>query len=299
MATVLIPLPRADYDPSEVAVPWRVLTQAGHHILFATPDGQIAVADPLMLSGQGLDPWGWIPGLRRLPLFGLLLRAHSDARADHTQMLQAPAFRTPLRWDAVDPSAFDGLLLPGGHCARGMREYLESPVLQAYVAAFFAANKPVAAICYGVLLAARSKGADGRSALYGRRTTALTWALEKSAWSLTRITRFWDPNYYRTYMEQPGQPAGYMSVQQEVTRALASPGDFLDVPKDAAHYRRKTSGLARDNDGDDTPAFIVCDGHYLSARWPGDVHRFAHEFTTMVASISVAGTHVTSEMNPQ
>ena len=37
MATVLIPLPHTDYDPSEVAVPWRVLSQAGHRVVFATP----------------------------------------------------------------------------------------------------------------------------------------------------------------------------------------------------------------------------------------------------------------------
>jgi putative intracellular protease/amidase len=284
MATVLIPLPHFDYDPSEVAVPWRMLTEAGHRVVFATPDGHVAAADPIMLSGEGLDPWGWIPGLRHLPLFGLLLRANRDARRDHALLAQDKAFRAPLPWDAIDAAMFDGLLLPGGHCARGMRIYLESDKLKNLVAEFFAANKPVAAVCHGVLLAARTRRADGRSVLYGRRTTALTWALEKSAWSLTRITRFWDPHYYRTYSEQPGQPAGYMSVQQEVTRALADPADFLDVPNDAPHYRRKTSGLVRDSDQDDTPAFVVRDGNYLSARWPGDVHRFAREFAGMLAA---------------
>lgn len=284
MATVLIPLPHVDYDPSEVAVPWRVLTEAGHRVVFATPDGHIAAADPIMLSGEGLDLWGRIPGLLHLPLFGLLLRANRDARRDHALLAQDKAFRAPLHWDATDAAMFDGLLLPGGHCARGVRIYLESDKLKNLVATFFAADKPVAAVCHGVLLAARSRRADGRSVLYGRRTTALTWALEKSAWSLTRITRFWDPHYYRTYREQPGQPVGYMSVQQEVTRALADPADFLDVPKDAPHYRRKTSGLVRDSDKDDTPAFVVRDGNYLSARWPGDVHRFAREFACMLAT---------------
>ena len=283
MATVLIPLPNMDYDPSEVAVPWRVLTQAGHRIVFATPDGAIASADPIMLSGDGLDLWGWIPGLRQLPLFGRLLRANRDARNDHASLMRDEAFRSPLRWDAIDAAAFDGLLLPGGHCARGMRKYLESDLLKRLVAGFFASDKPVAAICHGVLLAARSRRDDGRSVLYGRRTTGLTWALEKSAWSLTRITRFWDPNYYRTYREKADQPPGYMSVEQEVSRVLADPADFLDVPKDAAHYWRKTSGLVRDNDADDTPAFVVRDGNYLSARWPGDVHRFAREFSDMLS----------------
>ncbi|GLQ48971.1 type 1 glutamine amidotransferase domain-containing protein [Dyella flava] len=284
MATVLIPLPHMDYDPSEVAVPWRVLTQAGHHVIFATPDGQIASADPIMLSGMGLDPWGWLPGVRRLPVFGLLLRANRDARRDHARLVQDVAFRSPLRWDAIDDNSYDALLLPGGHCARGMRSYLESERLKAVIAASFAADKPVAAICHGVLLVARTLGADGRSVLHRRRTTGLTWALEKSAWSLTRITRFWDPHYYRTYREEPGQPAGYMSVQQEVTRALADPADFLDVPKHAPHYWRKTSGMVRDSDGDDTPAFVVRDGNYLSARWPGDVHRFAQVFADMLSA---------------
>jgi hypothetical protein len=71
-------------------------------------------------------------------------------------------------------------------------------------------------------------------------------------------------------------------VQQEVTRALARPDDFLDVPRDAPHYRRKTSGLVRDSDTDATPAFVVRDGNYVSARWPGDVHRFAAEFAALL-----------------
>ncbi|WP_267226649.1 DJ-1/PfpI family protein [Dyella silvae] len=286
MATVLVPLPHQDFDPSEVAVPWRVLTAAGHKVVFATPDGQTASADPIMISGEGLDPWGFIPGLRKLTLFGRLLRANTDARRDYASLLMDANFNAPLPWDAIDPSHFDGLLLPGGHCARGVRIYLESTLLQNAVAAFFAADKPVAAICHGVVLAARSRGANGRSVLHGRRTTGLTWALEKSAWSLTRITRFWDPDYYRTYPDGPGQPVGYMSVQQEVTRALARPEDFLDVPRDAVHYRRKTSGLVRDTDTDDTPAFVVRDGNYVSARWPGDVHRFAREFAAMLESKS-------------
>jgi hypothetical protein len=90
--------------------------------------------------------------------------------------------------------------------------------------------------------------------LYGYRTTALTWALERSAWSLARVTRFWDPNYYRTYLEQDGQPDGFMSVQQEVTRALARAEDFIDVPATDPDYRRKTSGLQRDTIDDARPA---------------------------------------------
>src|SRR5580704_19244631 len=283
MARVLVPLPARDFDPSEAAVSWWVLTNARHAVHFATPDGRSAAADDMMLTGQGLDPWGAIPLLRRLPLVGLLMRANRAARQTYAEMIADPNYLAPQPWDAVDASKYDALLLPGGHRARGMREYLESEILQNLVVRFFEEEKPVAAICHGVLLAARSiSKRTGRSALSGYRTTALTWAFEKSAWSVARITRFWDPDYYRTYLEQGGQPTGFMSVQQEVTRALARPEDFCDVPREDPLYRRKTSGLARDTMDDETPAFVVCDRNYVSARWPGDIHTFAKTFSGML-----------------
>ncbi|MEW5315577.1 MAG: hypothetical protein WDW38_006996 [Sanguina aurantia] len=283
MAKILIPLPRNDVDPSEVAVSWQTLRADGHEISFATPDGHPASADSMMLDGVGLDPWGWIPGLRRFSLVGRFLRANRDARKAYAALRQDAAFGSPWRWDEIAAADYDALLLPGGHRARGMREYLESPLLQGLVSTFFADDKPVAAICHGVLLAARSRWpVTGVSVLFGRQTTALTWALEKKAWHTARITRFWDPDYYRTYSEARDQSDGYMSVQQEVTRALAGPADFMDVPARADDYRRKTSGMVRDSSRDASPAFVVRDGNYLSARWPGDVHTFASQFSAML-----------------
>ena len=283
MARVLVLLPARDFDPSEAAVGWRVLANAGHTVSFATPEGRPAVADEMMLTGKGLDPWGAIWLLRNLPLVGLLMRANRDARKAYAEMTVDPNYVAPQRWDAIDVSAFDALLLPGGHRARGMREYLESEILQRHVASFFDEEKPVAAICHGVLLAARSISKHtGRSVLWGYQTTALTWAFENSGWSVARVTRFWDPNYYRTYPEQNGQPKGFMSVQQEVTRALARPDDFCDVPKTDPDYRRKTSGLARDSRDDETPAFVVRDRNYVSARRPGDAHTFAKTLAGML-----------------
>jgi putative intracellular protease/amidase len=283
MAKVLIPLPRRDFDPSEVAISWSVLKRLGHSVAFATPDGRPGHADDMMLTGEGLDIWGFLPGLKRLVAIGRLMRANSAARNAYAAMEQDPAFKNPLPWRQVRRADFDGLLLPGGHRARGMREYLESEVLQKLVAEFFAAGLPVAAVCHGVLLAARSRAADGRSVLYGRRTTALTWTFERKAAQVGRVVRFWDPHYYRTYQDRPGEPKGFMSVQQEVTRELARPEDFVDVPPDASNYRRKTSGMVRDTSDDDSAAFVVRDGNYVSARWPGDVHTFAKTFAAMLA----------------
>jgi putative intracellular protease/amidase len=284
MAKVVIPIPARDFDPTEVAIPWRALTRPGHTVAFATPDGRPGQADEIMLTGVGLDPWGFIPGLKRLPLIGRALRARGDALQAYAEMTRDPRFQRPLSWDAVDAGAFDGLILPGGHRARGMTEYLESPAIQALVVAFFSAGKPVGAICHGVLVAARSLDpATGRSVLYGRKTTALTWSLERSAARLGGLVRFWDPHYYRTYRDGPGEPAGYMSVEQEVTRALESPTDFRDVPRDAPDHGRKTSGLARDTETDAAPAWVVRDGDYVSARWPGDAHLFARTFAGLLS----------------
>ncbi len=280
---MLIPIPELDFDPSEVAVSWRVLSDRGHRVRFATPGARPARGDDLMVSGRGLDPWGFVPGFSHLVGIGRLLRADARAREAYGELLRTPEFLSPMAWSDIDGNAFDGLLLPGGHRARGMRAYLESDVLQGVVVKAFADDTPVAAICHGVLLAARSVDpATGRSVLYGRRTTALTWALERRAWNVARFTRFWDPNYYRTYVESRGQPVGYMSVQHEVTRALARPGDFLDVAPGTPDAARKSSGRARDGIGDERPAFVVEDGRYISARWPGDVHTFAQRFSAIL-----------------
>ena len=284
MAVVLMPLPALDFDPTEVAVSWRVLSSAGHNVVFATPSGHRAQADELMITGRGLDPWGMVPGLDRLTLFGRVLRADARGRAAHAALLEDPGFRAPLHWGAARRSVFDALVLPGGHRARGMRDYLESPEVRRIVLDAFSAGKPVGAICHGVLAAARAiDPATEHSVLHGRQTTALTWELERRAWDLTRWTRWWDPNYYRTYMEEPLQRAGYTSVQQEVTRALAQPSDFLDVARGVPYYRRKRSGRARDTPTDDRPAWVVRDGAYVSARWPGDAHTFAKTMAEVLA----------------
>jgi putative intracellular protease/amidase len=276
VATVLIPIPDRDFDPTEVAVSWKVLTRSGHRVVFATESGTPGVADDIMVTGSGLDVWSALPLLGAVPLIGLALRANNAGRRAYRDMVHSKEFQHPIPWARATLDGVDALLLPGGHRARGMRSYIDSGILHRLVVEAFARELVVAAICHGVLLAARSVDpGTGRSVLYGRKTTALTWAMERLAWRLTRFTRFWDRDYYRTYTEEPGQPGGYMSVQSEVTRALEDPADFRDVVRGSPHWRLKSSGVARDTPTDSRPAFVVDDGNYVSARWPGDTHTFA------------------------
>ena len=280
MGTVLIPIPDRDFDPTEVAVSWWVLTRNGHRVIFATEAGAPGVADDIMVTGRGLDIWSALPLLGAIPLIGLTLRANKTGRDTYRDLVCSNEFQHPITWARATLDGVDGLLLPGGHRARGMRSYIDSDILHRLVVEAFARGLVVAAICHGVLLAARSiDPKTGRSVLYGRKTTALTWAMERLAWRLTRFTRFWDRDYYRTYTEEPGQPGGYMSVQSEVTRALEDPADFRDVARGSPHWWLKSSGMARDTPTDSRPAFVVDDGGYVSARWPGDTHTFATVFS--------------------
>ena len=60
--------------------------------------------------------------------------------------------------------------------------------------------------------------------------------------------------------------------------------DYLDVPSDAPNRTAKTNGRQRDSMHDDTPSFVVRDGNYVSARWPGDVHAFAKTMAGVIAA---------------
>jgi putative intracellular protease/amidase len=240
MSEILIAVPDTDFDTTEVAVPWRLATRRGHRVTFATEKGGAAPScDPLLLRGV---------------LFGQL-GAAEEAKAFYRDLERAPEFRNPIAWDAIAPSSFDALVLPGGH-APGMRQYLGSAALQAKVAAFWKLGRPVGAICHGVLVLARATDpATGASVLRDARTTCLPKYMERSAYLLTawKLGR-----YYRTY------PA---YVEDEVKAALADP---------ARQFERGPRVLtARGTATDDTPAFVVEDGRYVSARWPGDAYAFA------------------------
>ena len=249
MATILMPLPRRDFDPSETGIPWRVLGGRGHRFVVATPDGTPGEADPRMVTGAGLG------------LLAPVLKADKHGLAAYQALQASPEFRGPIAYDAIAATSVDAMLLPGGH-AKGMRDYLESPVLQQAVAATFAAGKPVGAICHGVVLAARSQATPGRSVLHGRRTTSLLRSQELLAWNLTRL---WLGDYYRTYPQ---------TVEDEVTAALARQADF----------ERGPNSFSRDTP-EKPDGFAVIDGTYVSARWPGDAHRFSLAFDGVLGSM--------------
>ena len=229
-------------------MPWKILHDAGLNICFATDSGRAGKCDQRMINGDGLG------------ILKPLLIAQKNAQLAYEEMLGNSAYQKPISYDDIDVDGFDGLLLPGGH-AKGIIPYLESTSLQKAIVGFFDADKPVGAVCHGVIAACRAQNPKtGKSVLYGRKTTALLKRQEMLAFQLTRINL---GDYYRTY------PA---TVEDEVIATLENRGDFSHGPMP----------LLRDDMDHLSRGFTVRDGNYLSARWPGDMYRFSLEFLAMM-----------------
>jgi protease I len=91
------------------------------------------------------------------------------------------------------------------------------------------------------------------------------------AWALTCV---YLGSYYRTYPT---------TVEDEVRAALANPDDFISGP----------TSISRDSPTRLSAGFTVRDGNYLSARWPGDAHRFASDFATIPDNLYPRGSRGT------
>jgi protease I len=239
MAHILFLLPQTEFDPTEVAVPWKAWSDAGHNITFATETGNAAVCDQITLTGKGL------------PILARSMVARQENRTLYDEMAKSAAYRSPKRWADVRADDYDAFHFPGGH-APGMKPYLESLEVRDIARGAFAANKPVAAICHGVVLLARA------GVLQGRKTTALNNKMEGLAVFLTKGAL---GNHYRTYPE---------SVEDEVRGLLGHSGDFDPGPT----IPRFASATKPD------VGFVVEDGNYVSARWPGDAWTLAKRMLT-------------------
>ncbi len=88
--------------------------------MFATPQGKKALPDIRMLNGNGLG------------VFKGVLQARKDAIDAGIEMQTSQSFGDPLKYNDIYVDSFDALLLPGGH-DKGVKEYLESEVLQGIV----------------------------------------------------------------------------------------------------------------------------------------------------------------------
>lgn len=236
-------------DPTEIAIPWKLLKEQGYEVVFSTPTGGKAKADEVMITGKGLGP------------FKGILRARKDARMAYAEMEEDQAFCAPTKYADLKESDFDAIFLPGGH-DKGVKEYLESKLLQDLIVQFFKSEKPVAGICHGIILIARSIDQEtGKSVIANYKTTSLLKTQELAAFNMTRI---WKGDYYLTYPET--------TVQEEVTSLLENEANFVEGPRP----------LFRDRMDNLKVGFVVRDRNYVSGRWPGDTYSLTTEFIKML-----------------
>jgi len=246
---ILIPLPSYGFDPTEAAIPWKLLSEQYFEIVFTTPNGEKSEGDRLMLKGEHLGIWK------------KLLAARQDAVDAYYGMETSVEFCNPIKYADAKEINFEGILLPGGH-DKGVKEYLESDILQQLIVDFFKIKKPVGAICHGVVLLAKSIDANSnKSVLYNYKTTALLKKQELTGYNLTRL---WLNDYYLTYPE--------LTVEDEVKSILSNPANFIEGPTPI--FKDTLDKLQR--------GFCVRDQNYVSARWTGDVYNFSLEYIKMV-----------------
>ncbi len=225
---ILIPLPNKDFDLTEVSVPWKLFKDKGYEVVFATENGEKGEVDPLLITGVIFGQLGAKP--KAIQIFRAL---EKDV-----------AFLNPILYTDIRVADYDLIHLPGGH-AKGMRQYLESKVLQQKVLEFYQADKIIGSICHGAIVLARTTDPKtGKSIVYNRVITGLIKRLEKLAYYITS----WKlGDYYKTYPEY---------VEDEVLRSLKTKEQF------------KRGGL------NSYKPFVCIDKNLITARWPEDAYLY-------------------------
>ena len=225
-------------------MPWRLLTAAR--------------------SRRAVRDRTWRPG-RRPPTNGCSTASSSGSSARPASRRTSTRRCNPTPRSArrshgptSTPDAFDGLILPGGH-APGMRQYLGSE-LAPHAGRRLLGARPTGRRDLSRRAGARPArpiGAPGAAFSTGGARRA-----SRSTWSARRSSR---------------PPGGSVATTARTPRtsktrydsALRDPGDFVRGP---LVISKRGTGT------DDRPAFVVEDGNYVSARWPGDAYAFAKRF---------------------
>jgi len=265
--TILMPISNNEFDPSEATYAWKIFTsEYGFEVKFATEDGSKGKTDMKILKKEGLN---FIMNL----LF-TIFKSPEEVVTTYSEMENDKNFNHPLKWSDININDYDGIYIPGGH-ANGMRPYLNSKVLQGKVTEFWGTDKPIAAICHGVLVLARSiNPKTGKSLLYNRKSTSVSNYLERLTYSLTS----WQMgDYFRTFDEL---------TEDEIVRHMTginNPVEAAKVNKEKQLFDAGPISLDKGTfENPEAGAFVVEDGNYLSGRYPGDVCLLAHRFAQKV-----------------
>lgn len=141
------------YHLAEVAHPWRVLSDAGVDIDFATPGGVSAPMDP---------------------------GSHDTDDPDNRALLEDPdaarGLETPRAVEDVDTERYDAIYFPGGHGT--MWDLADNRAVAGITARMYEKGGLVAAVCHGPAALVNVRLSDDAYLVAGRTVAAFTDAEE-------------------------------------------------------------------------------------------------------------------------
>ncbi len=150
----------------ELAAPYYVFKEAGYAITLASPNGGQPPLDP-----KSNEPAFQTDDTRRF-----------QADAEATAQLAAT-----VRLDSVNQAGFDTVFYPGGHGP--LWDLAEDTHSIALIAAFSAAEKPVALVCHAPGVLRHVQTPQGRPLVEGRKVTGFT-NTEEAGVGLTEVVPF-------------------------------------------------------------------------------------------------------------
>ena len=219
----------------------RAHRRAGHDVVFATERGATPAADPRLLTGVIFGQLGAADEPKRVLRGDDAAPSRSARRSRGTR--SAPTSSTRSSSPAVT--------------RRGCASTSAAPALQRRVGEFWALDRPVGAICHGVLVLARTVDPGDRPQR-ARRPHAPRAC--RSTWSAARTSR------------PRGSSAATTARTPPTWRTRSGPRSTIPRRSSGAGPRTLSR---RGTETDDRGTFVVEDGRYVSARWPGDAYAFA------------------------
>lgn len=133
----------------ELLAPYRLFTEAGDTVEFATPGGVAPVADEASLAPEMND--------------GNDVRPELDA---------IDALKQPLNLSGVALDDYDAVFYPGGHGS--MEDLAVDATSGKLIADTLAAGKPVAIVCHGPAALLPARDENGDPVVKGRKLTAFS-----------------------------------------------------------------------------------------------------------------------------
>jgi putative intracellular protease/amidase len=150
----------------EFAAPYYAFIDAKARVTLASPKGGQPPLDP-----KSDEPDAQTDATRR---FG----SDSDAQA---------ALANTLPLGEIDPYNFDAVFYPGGHGP--LWDLAEDTDSKTIIEAFYAANKPIAAVCHAPGVLKNVNAPDGHPVVQGKKVTGFTNS-EEEAVGLTQVVPF-------------------------------------------------------------------------------------------------------------